>query len=151
MKRLTCLLILVMGLILSVNAQKPMKQQNQRFSPEQFDAELQHFITQQAGLTHQEAAKFFPVYKEMQKKQRAIFERQRQQARMKPGDEKGCQKAIQERDKTEVELKRIQQIYHNKFLDILPASKVYDIIQAEDRFHRHKLRQWSNLRKPQGR
>lgn len=79
----------------------------------------------------------------MQRKQRAIYDRMRQMGKVKPQDEAGCQKAIQEHDNIEVELKRIQQTYHNKFLDILPASKVYDVIKAEDHFHRRMLKRWS--------
>ncbi len=119
------------------------RQHEQRFSPERFEAELQQFIVAEASLTPQDAAKFFPIYKEMQRKMRALYDRQRQLAKIKPQDEKGCQKAIRDRDDIEVELKRIQQSYHNKFLDMLPASKVYDIIKAEDRFHRRMLRRWS--------
>ncbi len=115
-----------------------------KFSPEKFDAELQKFITAEAHLTLQEAAAFFPVYHEMQKKQRMLFGRQHMVGRAKPCDEQGCLKAIQERDEIDVELKRIQQQYHNKFLELIPASKVYDVINAEDKFHRHKLRQWSH-------
>jgi hypothetical protein len=118
-------------------------QEQPRFSPERFDAEIQQFIVQEAHLTPQESAKFFPVYKEMQRKQRAIYDRMRQMGKVKPQDEAGCQKAIQEHDNIEVELKRIQQTYHNKFLDILPASKVYDVIKAEDHFHRRMLKRWS--------
>ncbi len=149
MKKLTCTLLLMLVMTLTASAQQPGKQHKNmpKFSPEKFDAELHSYIIHEAGLSQQEAVKFFPVYKEMQSKQRIIFERQRQQAKTKPTDEKGCQKAIQERDNTEVELKRIQQSYHKKFLDILPASKVYDIIQAEDKFHRHKLKQWSHQRR----
>jgi hypothetical protein len=112
-----------------------------KFSPEKFEEELRVYIIQQAGLTQQEADKFFPVYNEMRKKQHALFNRQKEAHKVKPATEEGCMKAIQERDNLEVEQKRIQQNYHNKFFDILPASKVYDILQAEDRFHRHKLKQ----------
>ena len=141
MKRLYFVLF-TFAFALSVAAQ-PNKQQ-QQFSPERFNAELQEFITKEAKLTPQEAAKFFPIYKEMQQKQRALFERQKQLGMAKPEDEKACEKAIRERDEIELELKRIQQTYHKKFLEILPASKVYDILQAENRFHRRMLRKWSN-------
>jgi hypothetical protein len=40
-------------------------------------------------------------------------------------------------------MKRILQQYHNKFLEMLPATKVYEVIKAEYKFHRRKLRQWS--------
>lgn len=118
-------------------------QKRERFSPEKFQAELEQFITKEACLTPKEAAAFFPVYKEMLKKQRAIFDRQRQEGRVKPADEQGCEKAIRQRDENELELKRILQTYHNKMLSVIPASKLYDVLDAEDRFHRQKLKNWS--------
>jgi len=119
-------------------------QQTQKFSPEKFQADLEQFITKEACLTPQESAKFFPVYKEMQAKQRAVYDRQRQLGFGKPADEKGCEKAIRQRDEYDLELKRIQQTYHNKFLSIISASKLYDVLKAEDRFHRQMLRGWNN-------
>jgi len=119
------------------------RQRPGRFSPERFQAALEQFITKEACLTPQEAAKFFPIYKEMQAKQRAIFELQRKLAKVKPTDEKGCEKAIRQRDEYDLELKRIQQTYHNKFLSVISASKLYDVLKAEDRFHRQMLRGWN--------
>lgn len=143
MKRLFSMLILVM-LTLSIGAQENKKQQQppQRFSPERFEAELQAYITKEANLTPQEAAKFFPVYKEMQEKQRVLFGRQSLQGFAKPQDEQGCLKSIKESDEIDLELKRIQQSYHLRFLELLPASKVYDILKAEQGFHRHMMRNW---------
>ena len=119
------------------------QQQQQKFSPEKFQADLEQFITKEACLTPQEAAKFFPIYKEMQAKQRTVYERQRQLGFGKPADEKGCEKNIRQRDEYDLELKRIQQTYHNKFLSVISASKLYDVINAEDRFHRQMLRGWN--------
>ena len=143
MKKVVAITVMLLMLVLSAEAQQ---QQHKRFSPEQFDAELQQFIVQEAHLTPQESARFFPVYKEMQQKQRKLFGQQRRQGKIKPQDEAGCLKAIQEHDNIDVELKRIQQTYHNEFLDILPASKVYDVIKAEDHFHRRMLKRWSKPR-----
>ena len=144
MKRLFVLTVLIfqLALMTAVAQQQQQRTPARQFSPEQFDKELQQFITQQAGLTPQEAAKFFPVYMEMQKKQRALYGRQQQLGRIKPTDEKGCEKAIRQRDEIELELKRIQQTYHDRLLSIVSASKLYDAIQAEDRFHRQKLKNW---------
>jgi hypothetical protein len=147
MKRLYSL-ITVLAFALLVSAQHNMPKK--RFSPEQYQAELEKFITTEACLTSQEAAQFFPVYKEMLKKQRGIFACQRKLGKSKPADEQGCKKAIEERDRLEVELRRIQEQYHQKFLEVLPASKVYDVIMAEDKFHRTKLKQWSHFPKPDG-
>lgn len=145
MKR-TFILVFLTVFALIVSAQGKGKQNHHndqfKFSPEQFDADLQQFITTEAGLTPQEAARFFPVYREMQRKQRALYGQQRQQGNVKPQDEEGCQKMIRERDEIDLKLKYIQQTYHVKFLEILPATKVYDIIKAEDRFHRRMLRNW---------
>ena len=107
-----------------------------------FEAELQDFITKEAKLTPQEAAKFFPVYKEMQEKQRELFDRQRELAKVKPTDEQGCLKVIKESDEIDLNLKRIQQTYHQRFIELLSASKVYDILKAEQRFHRHMMKNW---------
>ena len=128
---------------LSVAAQEPNKPHFGKFSPEKFQIDLEQFITKEACLTPQEAARFFPIYKEMMSKQRVVFDRQRRLGRLKPADEKGCEKAIRERDECDLDLKRIQQTYHNKFLSVISASKLYDVLNAEDRFHRQMLRGWN--------
>lgn len=144
MKRIYLTLMLALAVTLTAGAQgaQGKQPQQQKFSPEKFDADLQEFIKQEAHLTDAEAEQFFPVYKEMQRKQRSVYGRQRNMGQQKPQDEKGCKKAIQDRDELELEMKRIQQTYHQKFLEILPATKVYDVINAEDRFHRRMLRGW---------
>lgn len=124
-------------------------QQGQRFSPERFQQQLEEAITKEASLTPQEAAAFFPVYREMQEKQRAVFMRQRNVSRVKPADEQGCLKAIKEQDEIDLELKRIQQTYHLRFLETLPASRVYDILRAEEKFHRNMMRSWGRGPRPQ--
>lgn len=145
MKRLT-LLLLTFLLAFGVYAQGQPK-----FDPAKFDAEQQQFITKAANLTEQEAARFFPLFREMQKKQRAIYERQRKLGFNKPADEKGCAESIRQHDQIDLELKQIQQTYHNKFLRVLPASKLYDVLQAEDRFFRMKLRSWGGGINPNAR
>ena len=140
MKRLHLTLITLL-LTLTVSANREHQQQ-EKFSPEKFEAELHAFIVAEAHLTSQDEAKFFPVYREMQQKQRAIYDRQRNLGKQKPQDDEACQRAIQERDEKDIELKRIQQHYHKRFMEILPASKVWDILKAEERFHRRAMKNW---------
>lgn len=144
MKRIviTCLAVLM---LLAVSAQEPKK----KFSPEKFQAELEQFITNEACLTPQEATKFFPLYREMHKKQRCVYNQMKALGKIKPADESECRKSIQKRDELELELKSIQQTYHNKFLGVLSASKVFDVIKAEDRFHRKTFRNWGNGKRPE--
>jgi len=137
MKRLQFLFFAVV-LAMSLHAQENNGQH--RFSPDKFDADLRAFIVCEAKLTQDEEAKFFPVYKEMQAKQRMVFGRQRILAMNKPEGEKACLEAIRQRDENDLEMKRIQQTYHEKFLELLPASKVYAILCAEDKFHRRMLK-----------
>ena len=114
--------------------------QQQRFSPEKYQADLEQYITKEACLTPQEASAFFPLFREMQKKQRALYNKMREDVRIKPTDEAACKKMIQKRDQVELELKSIQQTYHNKFFSVISASKVFDVIKAEDQYHRGLLR-----------
>ena len=116
--------------------------QNQKFSPEKYQADMEQYIAKEAGLTPQEAAAFFPLFREMQQKQRALYNQMMAEVRIKPADEKACKKIIQKRDQVELELKSIQQTYHNKFFSVMPASKVFDVITAEDKFHRGLFRNW---------
>lgn len=51
-----------------------------------------------------------------------------------------CKRLVQKRDEVELELKKIQQNYHNKFFTVLSASKVFDVLRAEERFHRQTFR-----------
>lgn len=143
MKRILISCCLAVLVFLTVSAQEEQK----KFSPEKFQAELEQFITKEACLTPQESTKFFPLYREMQKKQRGVFNQMKALGKIKPSEESECRKAIQKRDQLELELKNIQQSYHNKFLGIISASKVFDVIKAEDRFHRKTFKNWGNGRK----
>ena len=99
------ILISMMCLLLGVVAQA---QEARKFSPEKFQAEMEQFITNEAGLTAEEAAKFFPLYREMLQKQRAIFEKVRKEGFTKPVDDATCRKLVERRDACELEQKKIQ-------------------------------------------
>lgn len=115
-----------------VNAQNRQR----HITPERFQAELEQYITKKAGLTPVEASKFFPLYSEMLRKQRSIHDEIKTLKRIKPLTDSECKKNIMKRDEFEIEIKNIQKTYHEKFMQILPARKVYDIIKSEERFHR---------------
>ena len=134
-KILTIVVILLTAL--TVKAETP-----QQFSPEKFQADLEQFITNEANLTPEESKKFFPLYREMQQKQRVVFKQMKDLGVNKPADEAACKKALEKRDELELEQKRIQQNHHKQFLNVLPASKVYDVIKAENHFHRTAFRKW---------
>ena len=140
MKKLLFSAVLMMMCLLGVRAEE-----QQKFSPEKFQADLEQYITTEAGLTSEEAAKFFPLYREMQQRQRKVFNQMHELFKL-PKDEASCKRAIQRRDQLEIELKQIAQTYHNKFLRVIPASKVLGTIVAEDKFHRRAFRNWCKHR-----
>ena len=140
MKRLFLTLISIAFLLLTASSQS----RDKRLSKEHYQEQLEQFIIQEAQFTAKEAADFRVIFKEMQNKQRKTFEAMKD-IWHKPGrGEKECAEAIRQKDKMDIEFKNLQQQYHNKLLKVMPASKVFKAIIAEDKFHRQMLRKWSN-------
>lgn len=117
-----------------------MAQEPKKFDPVQFEADLEQFVATEARLTPTESAAFFPLYREMRKKQMAYFGYHRRWHIVDESDDKACAEAIRRLDSNDLEIKRLQQLYHEKFLHILPASKVFRIIKAEEKFHRQQFK-----------
>lgn len=126
-----------------------MSAQDKKFSPEKFEAELEQYITREANLDQQEAAKFFPLFKEMHQKQRPIYARMRKASKEKPADEKTAAETVRLCDKLNIELKQIEQQYHDRMLKELPAQKVYHAINAENSFHRKMMKGWQKSKDKQ--
>ncbi len=131
--------VLLFGLVFSLTVSA---QGNKKFSPEKFEADMQAFITREANLTQQESDAFFPLLKEMQTKQRELYAKIRSLGKNRPADEKSFAAAVRQSDKLNIELRQIEQKYHQKMLQVVPASKVYDAIRAETRFHRQMMKGW---------
>ncbi len=110
------------------------------FNPAKFEADLEQFITVNACLSPSQAASFFPVYRQMMKKQRALFDEMRRLRMTNPKDNEACEEAIRKQDELDIQIKQLQQEYHGKFLMMLPANKVLSIIKAEEKFHRQIFR-----------
>ena len=91
-------------------------------------------------LTQQEAAKFFPLYDEMSDKLRAIHKQIKALKKSKPTTEAACKKAIEQRDAFEVQMKQIERTYHVKFLQVISAKKLYDVLNAETRFYKNAFK-----------
>lgn len=135
--RLIALMFLLWACLAGVSAQK---KHNHGFDPKRFDAEMEQFITTEACLTPSQAAKFFPVYRKMMKKMRLIFDESRRMRMIDLTDNEACAKAINRQDELDIELKQLQQEYHVRFMSILPAGKVMQILKAEEKFHRQAFK-----------
>lgn len=111
----------------------------QKFDPEEFRQHQHDFISEQAQLTEAEKDVFFPVFDEMKEKERALFAKQRTNKKRPQTDEE-YREAISNYDKLDLELKKLQQNYHQKFLKILSPKKVFKVIRAEDMFRTQMFR-----------
>lgn len=132
-----------------VNSTTTAQNMNLKFSPKKYQADLEMFITKDANLNEKEADSFFKLFREMGLKQRAIYQQMRKLGADKPTSPEQCKNLIIQRDKMDLELKKIQQIYHKKFLEVLSPCKVFNAIKAEEKFHRRQLKKWghSNVKK----
>ncbi len=131
--RTTVLMILMLCTFGVANGQH---KKHPPFNPAKFEADLEQFITVNACLSPSQAASFFPVYRQMMKKQRALFEEMRRLRMINPKDNEACEEAIRKQDELDIQIKQLQQEYHGRFLMMLPANKVLSIIKAEEKFHR---------------
>lgn len=111
-----------------------------RFDPEKYQRDLEAFIVKFACLTEQEAQQFFPIFREMQQKTRAIYMKGKKPNKAAFTDNKLALEAIHNHDAQEIEIKKLQQQYHNRFLKVLPATKVLKCIFAEDSFNKNMMR-----------
>jgi len=126
---------------LMLTALAALADDDKKFSPAKFQAELEQYVTREAELTADEAARFFPVYREMGQRQRELFRQQQQLGKPRPQGDDACRAAIEQSDRIDIEVKQLQQQYHRRFMELLPPQKVYRILKAENRFHRRALHQ----------
>ena len=132
--------LLTLLALVAISMAATAEEKEKSFSPEKFQADMEQFIATEAQLTADDAARFFPVYREKGEQQRRLYHQQQQIGRQHPKGEDACRQAIEQSDRLEIEIKQLQQQYHRRFLEILPAEKVYRILKAETRFHHRALR-----------
>ena len=142
--RASCIVIMMMAMLTGTLAQPPRG----RFSPKEFRAHLEEYVSKEAGLTASEAKAFFPLFHEMKEKQ---FKTQDEIFRLKrnaPAGNASDKDYAQKIKRLEVEKAETEEAYYKKLCKIVSARKVFLAMQAEDKFHRHMLnnfnRQWKN-------
>ena len=141
MKRLTILLFIICGFTPLLWAMDGCNQQ--RLSPEEFRAKQKAFIIEKAGLNKEEAAKFFPVYFELQDKKKALNDKAWGLLR-KGKDDKTTEAQYAEILKGVYDARsasdKLERDYYEKFKKILSNKKIYMVQKAEMRFHRELLK-----------
>lgn len=146
------LFILVMALCsLTITAQgNKQKPGPQQFDPKKFEAGLEQHVLKEAGITQAETARFLAIYREKRKKELAAMGAMRQHRQGRPASEKEWEESLKAHDNMEIQLKKIQQDYHNKMLRVIPASKVVKVVMAEEKYHRDAFGKVRDRMKKQG-
>lgn len=141
MKRLIILLFIICGFTPLLWAMDGCNQQ--RLSAEEFRAKQKAFIIEKAGLNKEEAAKFFPVYFELQDKKKALNDKAWGLLR-KGKDDKTTEAQYAEILKGVYDARsasdKLERDYYEKFKKILSNKKIYMVQKAEMRFHRELLK-----------
>ncbi|WP_321436349.1 hypothetical protein [uncultured Bacteroides sp.] len=146
MKRVFMLLMISYVGIISVFAQDWGKP---KMSPEEFREKQQVFITEKAALTKEEAAKFFPLYFELQDKKKALNDRAwSQMKKSKQGNISEAQYEVLILNflNTRIASDKLEKTYFYRFKTFLSCEKIFKIQGAEMRFHRELLKDFG--RKP---
>ena len=119
--RIIILMVMLLMGITGIQAQNGRK--HAAFDPKKFQADLEQFITTNAALTPGEAARFFPMYRQMGKKMRMLFDEMRRSRHINPKDNEACEEAIRRQDEIDIQLKQLQQECHARFLTVLPGVR----------------------------
>lgn len=140
MRKLTVILVLLCGLMPVLQATDRC---DQHLSRDEFRARQEKFMIEQAGLTPTEAAKFFPVYFELQDKKKKLNDESWELMRSgKEGKTTEAQygEIIERICDNHIAADRLDKTYLEKFKKILSCKKIYLVQRAEMRFHREMLK-----------
>ena len=126
-------------LCLNLNAQK----QSNQCSEEEFRAKKQAYITEQAGLTEEEAAKFFPIYFELQSLKRDINRKAWKEGRKGKNPqttEAEYEEILNGFIETGIQNSQLDKEYLKKYQSILSNKKIYMVLHAEIKFNRNMVK-----------
>ncbi|MCI1647917.1 MAG: hypothetical protein LKI39_12500 [Bacteroides sp.] len=137
-------LVVLVGIILcSIGSLWAADGCNQHLSPEEFRAKQKAFIIEKAGLTQEEAAKFFPVYFELQDRKKVLNDEAWnlvREGRDQNTTETEYEEILEGIYNARISSDRLDKMYFDKFKKILSFKKIYQVQRAEMRFHRELLK-----------
>ena len=136
-RKLYILTLMALCCLTGIHAQKG------HFSKEEFRSRQQAFITEKAGLNAQEAARFFPLYFELQdKKQEQNKEAWQKMRKGKDPNttETEYAKIVEDVIKARIATDQLELEYVQKYKKFLSAKRIYQVQKAEMKFHRELLK-----------
>ena len=144
MKKILTTLTIALALIGTATAQEHRGPgERKHFSPEEFQAKQRAHITEKAGLTTEEADKFFPLYFELQKKRFEMEHEVRKSLGFKPGKEMTddqCRKFIYNMADVKIEIAKLEKEYIEEYLKVISPCKLNKVEFAEKSFQRELMK-----------
>ena len=149
MKQFITIVCLLLTLSVSAQNRRPNGNPNAnpnasgQFSPAEYAKQQREFFTKNAELTQEEADAFFPIYNELQQKKREINRQIRMTMRQEGGtqiSEEQSLKAIDAKADANIRIAELEKEYLKKFKEVLPASKILKIQNAEEQFNSQILK-----------
>lgn len=133
-------LFLIMAfLCITVEAQK---KQN-KCTEEEFRAKKQAYIAEQAELTPEETAKFFPIYFELEKLKKEANRKAwklAKEGRNPQATEEQYENILNGFIDAEKHVNELDREYLKKYQSVLSNKKIYKVLHAEIKFNRHMLK-----------
>lgn len=145
---LTILLFSIFLNVLFINGQNSDKS---FMNLQEFEKNKQEFIVQQAGLTEQEADKFFPLNSELQKKKMELH--RQHQENMKQTKESSnisddeYKKLIENNLDIKMKEAELDKLYSDKFNKLMSPQKLFKAQEAERSFMQEELRKYRESKK----
>jgi len=142
MKKVLLFIVMALSIIpFTLQAQNSDNNRSFRLSREEFEARHQSYLTKYAELTESEAAKFFPIYNELQEKRREYSEAAQKMMRDLHGEnvsEAQYKSIMESLANNAIANETMEKMYLDKFKDVISYKKIFKIKEAETRF-RHDL------------
>ena len=123
--------------------QQQAPNRNVQFSATEYWNQQKAFFIEKAQLTQNEADAFFPLYNELQQKKRELNREIRHVMRELAGaqsSEEQSLKAIDAQAETNIKIAQLEKEYLQKFKQVLPASKILKVQNAEEQFNSQILK-----------
>jgi len=107
------------------------------------------YLTVNMDLSVEESQKFWPVYNEFSKKKTDLSESYKEKygdfKKFEGAGEEDFKKALEGMVENRISQAELMKQYNAKYLQVLPAEKVYQLYRLEEEFNKNLMRQ---LRKP---
>lgn len=119
------------------------QQGKQKLSQDEFRTKQMEFITREAELTPEEAARFFALYFELQEKKQVLGKKALKAIRKENDSnlrEADYERLMDEAYEARVQTAQLEKEYYLRYKQVIPLRKLFYVHKAEMKFKRHLLK-----------